>query len=103
LKHVWSRSYETLSPEVRAIWSLPRSPRVADGVRMLMEKMLLRWARWGKQVRDRSRSATLRVLAIAAPSATKAGFSTCARPSDESSQGAVSKLYMTCLRKRKFK
>jgi hypothetical protein len=71
LKHVWSRSYETLSPEVRAIWSLPRSPRVADGVRMLMEKMLLRWARWGKQMRDRSRSATLRVLAIAAPSATR--------------------------------
>jgi hypothetical protein len=54
----------------------PEVTRVADGVRMLMEKMLLRWARWGKQMRDRSRSATLRVLAIAAPSATKAGFST---------------------------
>ena len=47
----------------------PEVTRVADGVRMLMH--IMKWAGWGKQMRDRSRSATLRVLAIAAPSATK--------------------------------
>ena len=36
---VWSPSYETLSPEVRAIWSLREITRVADGVRMLIHIM----------------------------------------------------------------
>jgi hypothetical protein len=36
---MWSRSYETLSPEVRATWSLREVTRVADGVRVLMHIM----------------------------------------------------------------
>ena len=36
---VWSPSYETLSPEVRAIWSLREITRVADDVRMLIHIM----------------------------------------------------------------